>query len=70
MNASAVAAKLNLKPGMKLRIVGKPADVSLPGVTGTASAKAEAVLRCACVGRARRLHLTAAGHKLISLFSK
>jgi hypothetical protein len=44
MNASALAAKLNLKPGMKLRIVGKPADVSLPGVTGTASARAEAVI--------------------------
>ena len=44
MNASALAAKLNLKPGMKLRVVGKPADVSLPRVTGTASAKAEAVI--------------------------
>jgi len=44
MNASALPAKLNLKPGMKLRILGKPADVSLPGVTGTASAKAEAVI--------------------------
>jgi len=29
MNASALAAKLNLKPGMKLRVVGKPADVSM-----------------------------------------
>ena len=27
MNASALAARLNLKPGMKLRVVGKPADV-------------------------------------------
>jgi hypothetical protein len=44
MNASAHAAKLNLKPGMKLRIVGKPAGVSLPGVTGRASANAEAVI--------------------------
>ena len=44
MNASALAAKLNLKPGMKLRILGKPADVSLSGITGTASAKAEAII--------------------------
>ena len=44
MNASALAAKLNLKPGMKLRVVGKPADVSLAGVSATGSAKAEAVI--------------------------
>ena len=38
-----VAKKLNLKPGMKLRIVGKATEVRLPGVTGAGSAKAEAV---------------------------
>ena len=40
----ALARKLNLKPGMKVRIVGKPADVNLQGVAGTGSAKTEAVL--------------------------
>jgi hypothetical protein len=44
MTASALAAKLNLKPGMKVRLVGKPAGVDLPGVAGTASAKAEAII--------------------------
>jgi hypothetical protein len=44
MTASSLAAKLNLKPGMKARIVGKPADIDLPGVAATASAKAEAVI--------------------------
>jgi hypothetical protein len=44
MIASPLAPKLNLKPGMKLRIVGKPADVSLAGVTATGSAKAEAII--------------------------
>jgi hypothetical protein len=38
MTASALAAKLNLKPGMKVRLVGKPVDVALPGVAGAASA--------------------------------
>jgi hypothetical protein len=44
MTVSALAAKLNLKPGMKVRLVGKPAGVDLPGVAGTASAKAEAII--------------------------
>jgi hypothetical protein len=35
--------KLNLKPGMKTRVVGKPAEVDLAGVAG-GSAKAEAVI--------------------------
>ena len=38
-----LAAKLNLKPGMKVRLVGKPSNVSLAGVA-TGSAKAEAVI--------------------------
>ena len=32
--------KLNLKSGMKLRVLGKPAPVALAGVETTASAKA------------------------------
>ena len=36
--------KLNLKKGMKARVVGKPAGVELPGVSTTASAKAEGVI--------------------------
>lgn len=39
-----LAKKLNLKPGMKLRVLGKPANVSLGDVETTGSAKAEAVL--------------------------
>jgi len=40
---SDLAKKLNLRPGMKIRVVGRPADVNLAGVA-TGSAKAEAVL--------------------------
>ena len=36
--------KLNLKSGMKLRVLGKPAPVALAGVETTASAKAGAVI--------------------------
>jgi hypothetical protein len=36
--------KLNLKSGMKLRVLGKPAYVALAGVETTASAKADAVI--------------------------
>src|ERR1044071_5460059 len=43
MTASALASKLNLKPGMKVRVVGKPSDVNLAGVS-TGSARAEAVI--------------------------
>lgn len=43
MTASALASKLNLKPGMKVRVVGKPSDVNLAGVA-TGSARAEAVI--------------------------
>lgn len=39
-----LAKKLNLKDGMKLRVVGKPADVDLDDVVTTTSAKAEALL--------------------------
>jgi hypothetical protein len=41
---SDVAKRLNLKPGMKARVVGKPADVNLVGMPATGSAKAEAVI--------------------------
>lgn len=39
-----LAKKLNLKEGMKVRVIGKPADVELDDVATTTSAKAEAVL--------------------------
>jgi len=39
-----LAKKLNLKEGMKVRVVGKPADVDLDDVAATTSAKAEALL--------------------------
>ncbi|MEW5848050.1 MAG: hypothetical protein AB2A00_04520 [Myxococcota bacterium] len=39
-----LAKKLNLKDGMKVRVVGKPAGVDLDDVTTTTSAKADAVL--------------------------
>ena len=39
-----LAKKLNLKEGMKTRVVGKPADVDLGDVVTTTSAKAEALL--------------------------
>nr|APZ78837.1 uncharacterized protein [Stigmatella aurantiaca Sg a15] len=38
-----LAKKLNLKDGMKVRVMGKPAGVDLDDVTVTSSAKAEAV---------------------------
>jgi len=43
MTGSSLASKLNLKPGMKVRVVGKPSDVILAGVA-TDAAKAEAVI--------------------------
>jgi hypothetical protein len=43
MTGSSLASKLNLKPGMKVRVVGKPSDVDLAGVAA-GSAKAEAVI--------------------------
>jgi hypothetical protein len=39
-----LAKKLNLKDGMKVRVVGKPANVDLDDVATTTSTKAEAVL--------------------------
>ena len=39
-----LAKKLNLKDGMKTRVVGKPAGVDLGDVVATTSAKADAVL--------------------------
>jgi ApbE superfamily uncharacterized protein (UPF0280 family) len=36
--------KLNLKKGMRLRVVGKPATVKLGGVATTTSARADAVI--------------------------
>lgn len=39
-----LARKLNLKDGMKLRVVGKPAGVDLGDVATTTSANAEGVL--------------------------
>ena len=39
-----LAKKLNLKDGMKVRVIGKPADVDLDDVAVTTSAKAEAIL--------------------------
>jgi phage-related baseplate assembly protein len=39
-----LAKKLNLKDGMKVRVIGKPADVDLGDVVTTSSAKAEAIL--------------------------
>jgi hypothetical protein len=42
--ASGLAKKLNLKDGMKVRVVGKPANVDLGDVAVTSSAKAEGVI--------------------------
>ena len=39
-----LAKKLNLKEGMKVRVVGKPADVTLDDLVTTTSARAEGVL--------------------------
>jgi hypothetical protein len=39
-----LAKKLNLKDGMKLRVVGKPGDMKLGDVATTTAAAAEAVL--------------------------
>ncbi|WP_241758627.1 hypothetical protein [Pyxidicoccus parkwayensis] len=39
-----LAKKLNLKDGMKLRVVGKPSGVDLDDVVTTTSVKAEALL--------------------------
>jgi hypothetical protein len=39
-----LARKLNLKPGMKARVVGRPAHVDLSDVAATASATADAVI--------------------------
>ncbi|MDC0715117.1 hypothetical protein POL68_42105 [Stigmatella sp. ncwal1] len=39
-----LAKKLNLKDGMKVRVVGKPADIDLDDVTVTTSTQAEAIL--------------------------
>jgi hypothetical protein len=42
--AMSLAKKLNLKDGMKTRVVGKPAGVDLDDVVTTTSAKAEGLL--------------------------
>jgi hypothetical protein len=39
-----LAKKLNLKDGMKMRVVGKPSGVELGDVATTTSAKADAIL--------------------------
>jgi hypothetical protein len=39
-----LAKKLNLKDGMKVRVIGKPADIDLDDVVVTTSTKAEAIL--------------------------
>jgi phage-related baseplate assembly protein len=39
-----LAKKLNLKEGMKVRVLGKPADMDLGDLATTTSAKAEGVL--------------------------
>lgn len=39
-----IAKKLNLKDGMRARVIGKPASVDLGDVASTTSAKAEAVI--------------------------
>jgi hypothetical protein len=39
-----LASKLNLKPGMKARVLGKPEHVDLSDVAATAGASAEAVI--------------------------
>jgi hypothetical protein len=39
-----VEKKLNLKKGMKVRVVGRPTNVDLAGVERTSSAKADAVI--------------------------
>ena len=39
-----LAKKLNLKPGMKLRVIGKPANVELDDVEISASTTADGVL--------------------------
>jgi hypothetical protein len=41
---SELSKKLNLKKGMKARVVRKPADVNLSGVAITPSPKAEAII--------------------------
>jgi hypothetical protein len=40
----ALAKNLNLKPGMKMRVIGKPGGVDLGDVEATSSAAADAVL--------------------------
>jgi hypothetical protein len=42
--AASLAKKLNLKDGMKVRVVGKPTDVDLGDVAVTPSANAEGVI--------------------------
>ncbi|MCI0706424.1 MAG: hypothetical protein L0Y80_02935 [Ignavibacteriae bacterium] len=42
--ASALANKLNLKAGMKVHVIGKPAGVPLSGVETTTSAKSDGVI--------------------------
>src|SRR5437879_11994516 len=39
-----LAQKLNLKDGMKVRVIGKPAGINLDDVVVTSSAKADAIL--------------------------
>lgn len=42
--ATSLAAKLNIKSGMKVRVVGKPANLSLEGLTTTSSDRADGVI--------------------------
>src|SRR5688572_27284692 len=39
-----LASKLNLKKGMKVRLIGKPADVRLAGVAASSAANADGVI--------------------------
>jgi hypothetical protein len=42
--ATTLAVKLNIKEGMKIRVTGKPADVTLDGITVTTAAAADGVI--------------------------
>jgi len=39
-----LATKLNIKSGMKLRVIGKPANVNLTGISTTSSPKADGIV--------------------------
>ena len=39
-----LSAKLNMKSGMRIRVLGKPSNLALPGVKATSSVKADGVI--------------------------